>query len=59
MVPIPFLKANRLGGNIELYSIHQSSRVLRMYSKDLHIDEDKEIGRKESLAFGLGMGITL
>jgi len=48
-----------LGGNIELYSIHQSSQVLRMYSKDSHKAEDKAIGRKELLAFALGIGITL
>jgi hypothetical protein len=59
IVPMPILNAKILGGNIELYSIYQSSRVLKMHSKDLHKTEDKAIGRKKLLVFGLGIGITL
>lgn len=59
IVPIPFLNAKRFEGKIELCSNHQSSRVLSIYSKVLHRAEERAIGRKEVLEFGLGIGITL
>lgn len=56
---MPFLNAKRLGGNMELCSSHQSSRVLRINSKDLHSAEERAIGRNALLELGLGIGMTL
>lgn len=44
---------------MELCSSHQSSRVLRINSKDLHSAEERAIGRNALLELGLGIGMTL
>lgn len=59
MMPMPFLNAKKLGGNMELCSNHQSSRVLRISSKNLHSAEERAIGRNELLGLDLGIGMTL
>jgi len=58
MVPTPFLNANKFADKIELDSNHQSSLDFNIYSKTLHREEDRAIGRKEVLEFDLGMGMT-
>jgi len=58
MVPTPFLKANKFADKVELYSSHQSSLDFNKYSKTLHREEDRAIGRNEvPMEFGL-MGMT-
>ena len=59
IVPIPFLKAKRLDGKMELCSSHQSSRDFNIDSKILHKAEDRAMGRKEVFELGLGIGMTL
>ncbi|KAL4154599.1 hypothetical protein QTP88_000456 [Uroleucon formosanum] len=55
---MPFLNAKRLGGNMELCSSHQSSRVLRINSKDLHSAEERAIGRNALLELGYSLNIS-
>jgi len=54
-----FLNTKRLDSNIEICSNHQSSRGLRISSKDLRSAEERAIGRNALLEFGLGIGMTL
>jgi hypothetical protein len=58
IVPKPFLKTNKFAGKTELDSSHQSSLVFSIYSKTLQREEERAIGRKESLELGLGIGMT-
>lgn len=58
-VPVPFLKAKRLGGRIEFDSSHQSSLHFNMCSKVLRREEDSAMGRNEVLELDLGMRMTL
>jgi len=59
MGPIPFLRAKRLIGKMELALSHQSSFDLTICLKILQSTEESAIGRMEVFEFGFGIKIIV